>query len=182
MGNEVKHLDDIQLAARVAVFDDKRAFDALVVKYQGRIRRFFMNHTLGDEQLSDDLAQDTFVKAYTNIRQFRGLSGFSSWLYRIACNVFYDYRRRVKETDDIENGVPQPDTGGEGCALKIDVYEAFRVLNDRERTCVTLKMVDGLTIDKIAEITGLNAGTIKSHISRGKNKMADYLKHNGYDG
>lgn len=178
----MKSQDDIQLVTRVAVFDDKRAFDALVVKYQGRIRRFFMNHTLGDEQLSDDLAQDTFVKAYTNIRQFRGLSAFSSWLYRIACNVFYDYRRRVKETEDIENGVPEHNAGGDGGTLKIDIYEAFRMLNDRERTCVTLKMVDGLTIEKIAEITGFNPGTIKSHISRGKSKLAEYLKRNGYDG
>ena len=58
------------------LFHDKKAFDALVVKYQAAVRRFFLSQTLGDAQLSDDLAQDTFIKAYTNIGRFRGLSGF----------------------------------------------------------------------------------------------------------
>lgn len=177
----MKRLDDIQLVTRVAVFNDKRAFDRLVVKYQGSIRRFFMNHTLGDEQLSDDLAQDTFVKAYTNIRQFRELASFSSWLYRIAFNVFYDYRRRHKDTEDIEARTPEHTAGGDNSGIKIDIYKAMTLLNDNERTCVTLKLVDGMSIEKIAEITGINAGTVKSHVSRGRHKLAEYLKQNGYD-
>ena len=99
----MKQLNDISLVTRVAVFHDKKAFDALVVKYQAAVRRFFLSQTLGDAQLSDDLAQDTFIKAYTNIGRFRGLSGFSTWLYRIAYNVLYDYRRSHKVTDDVSS-------------------------------------------------------------------------------
>ena len=89
-------LSDIALVTQVAVLHNKRAFDQLVRKYQSPVRRFFLNQTLGDEPLSDDLAQETFIKAYMNITKFRGLSSFSTWLFRIAYNVFYDYTRSRK--------------------------------------------------------------------------------------
>ena len=155
----MKELNDLSLVTRVAVLHDRRAFDTLVRKYQSPVRRFFLHQTLGDEQLSDDLAQDTFVKAYTHITAFRGLSGFSTWLFRIAYNVFYDYMRSHRQQADL------------------DTPEVAR----RERTCITLQLIEGQPIDKISEITGMPAGTVKSHLSRGKEKLADYLKKNGYD-
>ena len=85
---------DLSLVVQVAVGGNRRAFDELVRRYQSPVRRFFLNLTLGDGQLSDDLAQDTFVKAYLNITKFRGLSSFQTWLMRIAYNVFYDYTRK----------------------------------------------------------------------------------------
>ena len=63
-------VSDFSLVTQVTVFHNRRAFDRLVVKYQSSIRRFFLSQTCGDEQLSDDLAQETFVKAYVNIKQF----------------------------------------------------------------------------------------------------------------
>ena len=93
---------DISLVAQVAVFGNKRAFDELVRRYQSPVRRFFLSQTLGDGQLSDDLAQDTFVKAYTNIRSFKGLASFHTWLMRIAYNVFYDYTRSKHLTEDVD--------------------------------------------------------------------------------
>ena len=94
----MSQLNDISLVAQVVVFKNTRAFDQLVKEYQSPIRRFFLNLTCGDSELSDDLAQDTFIKAYTNIASFRNLSSFSTWLYSIAYNVFYDYIRSRKET------------------------------------------------------------------------------------
>lgn len=102
----MNELNDISLVTQVAVFHNRRAFDRLVVKYQSPIRRFFLNQTLGDRQLSDDLAQDTFIRAYVNITKFRGLASFSTWLYRIAYNVLYDYRRRSKTACDIATMCP----------------------------------------------------------------------------
>lgn len=87
--------DDLSLIQQVAELHDKTAFDRLVRKYQSPIRRFFLHQTLEDAQLSDDLAQDTFIRAYTSIGTFRGSAAFSTWLFRIAYNVFYDYRRSV---------------------------------------------------------------------------------------
>ena len=81
---------------------NRKAFNELVVRYQSPIRRFFLNQTLGNEALSDDLAQDTFVKAYLNITKFRGDASFSTWLYRIAYNVFYDSTRNSKHTEELE--------------------------------------------------------------------------------
>jgi RNA polymerase sigma-70 factor (ECF subfamily) len=98
-------LDDISLITQVAVFHNQRAFNKLVVKYQSPVRRFLLGLTKGDEQLADDLAQDTFLKAYSNITKFKGLSSFSTWLYRIAYNCFYDQIRRNKVTEDIEQPI-----------------------------------------------------------------------------
>lgn len=169
---------DISLVAQVAVLGNKRAFDELVRRYQSPVRRFFLHQTLGDEQLSDDLAQDTFIKAYTNIGKFRGLASFQTWLMRIAYNVFYDYTRSKKQTDDID-GIQQPSLQT-STVVGMDVYEALRLLKSEERTCITLQLTDGYDIVGIAKITGMKEGTVKSHLSRGKEKLANYLKQNGY--
>ena len=173
---------DIALVTQVAVFHNKQAFDSLVRKYQSPVRRFFLNQTLGDEQLSDDLAQETFIKAYTNITKFRGISSFSTWLFRIAYNVFYDEIRKRKQTDDIDTPAMAGMTSDNGDAgLKMDLYKALSLLKDEERTCITLQLIDGYPIDKISEITGIPENTVKSHLRRGKEKLTDYLKNNGYD-
>ena len=123
----MSELSDVALVTQVAVFRNKKAFDQLVRKYQSPVRRFFLNQTLGDEQLSDDLAQETFIKAYVNITKFRGLSSFSTWLMRIAYNVHYDYVRSLHQTDDIDTSaaVRQSSTSGGDSGLKMDVYAAL---------------------------------------------------------
>lgn len=177
----MKDLNDISLVTRAAVFHDKRAFDRLVVKYQSPIRRFFLNQTLGDEQLSDDLAQDTFIKAYTYITQFRGLSSFSTWLYRIAYNVLYDHNRRKRPTTDITPGADAHTATNRTDTLRMDVYNALSRLGEKERTCITLQLIDGYSIDDISKIMDMATGTVKSHLFRGKEKLTKYLKQNGYD-
>ena len=176
-------LSDLSLVTQVAVFHNKRAFDQLVTKYQSPIRRFFLNQTLGDEQLSDDLAQETFIKAYLNITKFRGLSSFSTWLMRIAYNVFYDDVRSRKQTDDVDTSISalrqSASTGDSN--LKMDIYAALALLKPDERTCITLQLIDGYPIDEISKITGIPDNTVKSHLRRGKEKMTVYLKQNGYD-
>lgn len=174
-------LTDISLVAQVAVFGNKRAFDELVRRYQSPVRRFLLNLTLGDSQLSDDLAQDTFIKAYLNIGSFRGLASFQTWIMRIAYNVFYDYRRkRQLAVSDWQLAERQQPTANCQQPIAIDIYSALSLLKEDERTCVTLQLIDGYDIAKIAEISGMKTGTVKSHLSRGKDKMANYLKQNGY--
>ena len=175
-------LGDIALVTQVAVFQNKKAFDQLVRKYQSPVRRFFLNQTLGDEMLSDDLAQETFIKAYVNITKFRGMSSFSTWLMRIAYNVFYDHVRARKQTEDIDStaAVRQSSSNGDS-NLKMDIYAALAQLKSDERTCITLQLIDGYPIDQISKITGIPENTVKSHLKRGKDKMANYLRQNGYD-
>ena len=157
---------DISLVAQVAISGNRRAFDELVRRYQSPVRRFFLSQTLGDSQLSDDLAQDTFIKAYSNIRSFRGLASFQTWLMRIAYNVFYDYTRSKHQTEDVD-AAPQR-SASENSSLKMDLYAALALLKPDERTCITLQLIDGYDIAGIAKITGLKEGTVKSHLSRGK--------------
>ena len=183
-------LSDIALVTQVAVFRNKKAFDQLVRKYQSPVRRFFLNQTLGDEQLSDDLAQETFIKAYVNIAKFRGMASFSTWLMRIAYNVHYDYRRGLKVESGklmVEGEYPAADASLTShlspltSALKMDIYQALALLKEEERTCITLQLIDGYPIDQISKITGIGENTVKSHLKRGKEKMANYLRQNGYD-
>ena len=179
----MRQLNDISFVAQVGGFKNTKAFDELVKKYQSPIRRFFLNLTCGDSELSDDLAQDTFIKAYTNIASFKNLSSFSTWLYRIAYNIFYDYIRSRKETNDLDarevdaiSSVEQDNLG-----QKMDVYQSLKTLKEIERTCITLFYMEDVSIEKIAGITGCPVGTVKSHLSRGKEKLANYLNKNGYD-
>lgn len=179
----MSQLNDISLVAQVVVFKNSRAFDQLVKKYQSPIRRFFLNLTCGDSELSDDLAQDTFIKAYTCIASFKNLSSFSTWLYRIAYNTFYDYIRARKETASLDNYEVDRthSTEQENFGQKADIYQSLKTLKEVERTCITLFYMEDISIDKIAGIVGCPTGTVKSHLSRGKEKLANYLKQNGYD-
>ena len=179
----MKPLNDLTLISQVLILNKKSAFDALVKKYQECIRRFFLNLTTGDKELSDDLAQETFIKAYLNLKNFKKLSSFSTWLFRIGYNVFYDYLRNQKDTDSIDNDEAQAlrAESQTGFNDKYDVYKALSILKEDERTCITLFYMEDQSIDKISLITGIAENTVKSHLKRGKEKMAVYLKENGYD-
>ena len=150
-------LNDISLVAQVVVFKNTRAFDTLVKKYQSPVRRFFLHQTLGDGELSDDLAQETFLKAYTNLSSFKNLSSFSTWLYRIAYNVFYDYIRGKKETSGLEEREIDASCQVEQTKVseQMDIYRGLSRLKEAERTCITLFFMEDLPIEKIAIVTGM---------------------------
>ncbi len=176
----MQSLTDFALVTQVTMMGNRRAFDQLVVRYQSPVRRFFLHQTLGDKPLSDDLAQDTFIKAWRNIGSFRAMSSFQTWLMRIAYNVFYDYVRSRKTTSDIDNVAEPMTNGNSNPSLQMDLYHALSLLKPDERTCITLQLVDGYKIDQIAKITDMKEGTVKSILFRGKEKLTKYLKQNGY--
>src|SRR5499427_5875066 len=111
-------LTDAQLIARVVVHDDRNAFSELVRRHQSAVRTTLRRMTAGNHALADDLAQETFMLAYRNIKSFRQEAQFSTWMYRIATNAFLaDARKRKEELlgdrdqelapeDDDESGVP----------------------------------------------------------------------------
>ena len=135
--------------------------------------------TNGDEELSKDLAQDTFVKAWLNIGSFRAMAKFSTWLYRIANNTFYDYTRARKPaaeideeilSDSITDDIFDKDFG-------MDFERALLILKEDERTAILLFYMEDQTIDNISKIMNCSVGTIKSHLHRGKEKLSKYFEH-----
>ena len=90
--------------------------------------------------------------------------------------------RSLRQTDDIDTSRAVKNSSVSSDEnLKMDLYKALSLLKPDERTCITLQLIDGHQIDKIAEITGIPENTVKSHLRRGKEKMVNYLKQNGYD-
>ena len=176
----MESLSDISLVTQVAVFRNRRAFDQLVRKYQSPVRKFLLGLTMGNQALSDDLAQDAFLKAYEHITQFKCISSFQTWLFRIAYNVFYDYKRKEERRKRTAETEAKSETSA--AAVKLDLYQALAILREEERACVTLQLVDGYTIHEIADMMGMAENTVKSHQRRGKEKLTTYLKQNGYDG
>ena len=171
--------NDTLLVSRAALLGDKKAFGKLVEAYQSPMRRFFFNLTGGDEELSKDLAQDTFVKAWLNIESFRAAAKFSTWLYRIAYNVFYDHVRVRKPitNDDVEAVADTMTADTPDRDFGIDFVQSLKILKEDERTAVLLFYMEDQTIDKISKIMGCPSGTIKSHLHRGKEKLAVYFKN-----
>ncbi|MDR0835833.1 MAG: sigma-70 family RNA polymerase sigma factor [Tannerella sp.] len=171
--------NDALLVSRAALLDDRGAFSQLVEAYQSPIRRFFFHLTGGDEEQSKDLAQDTFLKAWLNISSFRAAAKFSTWLYRIAYNVFYDYERSKKPSLPLDAACEQ--AVSQDGDFGMDFVRALNVLKDDERTAMLLFYMEDLTVDKIAKIMNCPAGTVKSHLFRGKEKLSVYFKNSGYD-
>ena len=189
MSTVLSKIEELKLIARCTLGDDRRAFGTLVEAYQPQVRRFFLNLTLGDEALSDDLAQETFLKAYINVRSFRGVAKFSTWLYRIAYNEFCSWQRKTQHEASLPDGLDENfdadyyDASGDRCYsatdsvdAHIDVWRCMRVLSDTERTLVTLFYIQDYPLKKIMEITGLPEGTVKSYLSRAKAKLARVMK------
>lgn len=169
-------VEELKLISRCVLADDRHAFGMLVEAYQPRLRRFFLNLTLGDEYLSDDLAQETFVKAYIEIRSFRGMSRFGTWLFRIGYNEFYSYKRSQHATSDLESAPEQSSTPIDSSEISMDVKTAMAQLSEIERTVVTLFYIDDMPLKQVAKVTGLKEGTLRSHLHRAREKMARTLE------
>lgn len=179
----MSQLNTLFLISQTVLFHNDRAFGRLVEQYQSDLRRFLLSLTGGDKAVADDLAQETFIRAYRHLADFRGSAHFKTWLLRIAYNTFYDYLRNSKITTEALNRETElrPADGTNGKTLQMDLDTAMGLLSVAERTCVTLRLQEGLSIRKITDITGWPGGTVKSHISRGRQKLADFLRRNGYD-
>ncbi len=171
-------LDEIKLISRCVLGDDRRAFGTLVEAYQPQVRRFLLNLTHGDDILVDDLAQETFIKAYVNVRAFKGLSSFGTWLYRIAYNEFCTHARRHSEERILTDAPPDraSDSSQQAADAAMTVTQALALLPPQERTVVTLFYIEDQPIKKIATIMQLNENTIKSQLHRAKDKLRNIIK------
>ena len=174
-------IEDTALVSRVLVFGDTSAFDKLVIKHQSSVRRFLLNLTHGDEMLTDDLAQDTFLKAYINIQKFKGLAAFSTWLMRIAYNLYYDYYRKNQSKMEVfEANLPQIQIDTDETKTEdVDLEVLMQVLTPNEKAAVLLYYMDDQPIKKIAQIMDISTNNVKSHLHRARQKMKKQI--NGKD-
>jgi len=166
-------LTDADLVARVLTDDDQHAFGELVRRHQSSVRGLLRQLTRTDFALADDLAQDAFVRAYKNIRSFRGEARFSTWLYRIAYNCFREDARRRKELVGVDEEQLQakrdPHTVDPG--LKHDLMHALNLLPVHERTAIVLCCQNGLSHDEAARVLDIPLGTVKTNVLRGREKL-----------
>lgn len=172
-----RRLEEIKLLALCMASDNRDAFSRLVEIHQQGLRRFLLNLTSGNESLTDDLAQETFIKAWLAVRSFHGLSGFKTWLYRIAINEFSSYMRQAARYDatSIDNDWLQiPDSSCEVNAgeARMDVATMLQFLPEKEKLVVLLFYLEELPVKEIVKITGMPEGTVKSHLSRARDHLS----------
>ena len=170
---------------------DKKAFDILVAKYQHKIVKLISRY-IRDQSEVLDVAQDAFIKAYRALPKFRGESAFYTWLYRIAINTAKNYLvaqgRRLPDTD-LEIEVAEQYEGAselrdyatpEHLLLKDEiertVFEVIEQLPEDLRTAITLRELEGLSYEEIAEAMGCPIGTVRSRIFRAREAIHNKLK------
>lgn len=188
---------DKQLVERVQR-GDKKAFDLLVIKYQGKVAAL-VSRFVGDSQEVLDVTQESFIKAYRALKNFRGESAFYTWLYRISINTAKNYLvakgRRPPGVDiDVQdaehfNGenslkdIQSPERQLYRSELEQALNKAIRMLPEDLRVALTLREFDGLSYEDIAEVMDCPVGTVRSRIFRARDaidkKVAPYL--DGYE-
>ena len=170
---------------------DKRAFDVLVMKYQSRVIKVITRY-LRDPVEAMDLAQEAFIKAYRALPNFRGESAFYTWLYRIAINTAKNHvvaQGRRPPMDDVEASEAEfyegpsalKDTSTpERMVLRDEiervVFEAIEALPEDLRTAITLRELEDMSYEEIAEVMNCPIGTVRSRIFRAREAIDKKLK------
>ena len=181
---------DKELVQRVQQ-GDKKSFDLLVLKYQNRIIKLVSRYVRepGDAQ---DIAQEAFIKAYRALPDFRGDSAFYTWLYRIAINTAKNHvvalsRRPVEarlenadgeqiDVEDLQKDIETPENLLLANEIKQTILDAMDKLPEDLRVALTLREVEGLRYDEIAETMDCPIGTVRSRIFRAREAVDAKLK------
>jgi RNA polymerase sigma-70 factor (ECF subfamily) len=167
---------DTDLIARVLSREDHNAFGELVRRYQSPVRAFLTRMARGDAHLADDLAQETFLKAWKGLRSYRGGSRFSTWLFGIAVNEFRSSMRSCNEVAmEDADGVNEPSVVENVGALQLDLTEALKRISSEERAAILLCCQNGFSHEEAARVLECPLGTVKTNILRGKEKLKKYL-------
>ena len=176
------------------VAGDVDAFEYFVVTYQKRITRFVYT-LLRDPADADGITQDVFVKAFRALPEFKGQSAFETWLTRIAINAVRDHIRRRKPVVSFSELRADPDDDGPELPAAFDpadgtsperdllsrdirrrIAEALVALSPRQRAVFVMKHYEEKSIAEIKVVTGLDEGTIKSHLFRAARKLRERLE------
>jgi RNA polymerase sigma factor (sigma-70 family) len=168
---------DTDLIARVVSGEDHHAFAELVRRYQSPVRAFLTRMTRGDGHLADDLAQETFLKAWKKMRVYRGEAKFSTWLLSIAFNEFRAVVRKRSESlsADLEESADEKQAEVVDHGLRMDLTGALERLSSSERAAILLCCQNGQSHEEAARILDCPVGTVKTNILRGKEKLKRLL-------
>jgi len=181
---------DAELVERVQR-GDKRAFDILVVKYQSKVLSI-VSRFINDNAEINDVAQDAFIKAYRALPNFRGDSAFYTWLYRIAINTAKNYltaKGRRPPASDVDS--QDAENYGVGIALRENaspekllmrdqlkkvIFDTIDSLPEDLKAAITLREMEGLSYEEIAESMDCPVGTVRSRIFRAREAIDDKIK------
>jgi RNA polymerase sigma factor (sigma-70 family) len=169
---------DTDLIARVLSREDHNAFGELVRRYQSPVRAFLTRMARGDSHLADDLAQETFLKAWKKLSTYRGGARFSTWLFGIAVHEFRTAARSKMgiAIEDFSDDSPEPQTAADSnTLLRLDLTEALKRISSDERAAILLCCQNGLSHEEAAQILECPLGTVKTNILRGKEKLKRHL-------
>ena len=185
-------LEDAQLVARCQR-GDTDAFGELVAKYQTKVYSTIYN-LVRNEQDAWDLAQETFLKAWRNLAQFRGDASFFTWIYRIATNVTLDSLRRKQIASGVEfddsvataevdagastapHGEPLPHQRLQNREIQARIESALAQLSAEHRAVVVLREIEGLSYEEIAEAANCSVGTVMSRLFYARKKLQILLR------
>jgi RNA polymerase sigma-70 factor (ECF subfamily) len=165
--------DDAELISRVLVSDDHEAFADLVRLHQSAVRQFLRRLTGNDWSRADDLAQETFWKAYRYLTTFQGRGKFVSWLFGIAYQLFITDERRARGAAfvPLEDDLAADLDGGQQFAASRTFDQLMAMLRTEERAAVILHYRHNLTHVEVSETMGLPLGTVKTLIRRARLKL-----------
>ncbi len=189
-GTAARRGDDRELVRR-AQHGEKEAFEVLVAKHQGRVFAV-AGGILRNREDVEDIAQQVFLKAYFSLKRFDQRSAFSTWLYKITVNECWDLLRKKKvrplvfESELSEEQAHAYQSTEQKPEFAPDVSEQLdtkqqldhwlEVLEERDRTMLVLKEVQGFTVEEIAEIMGINGNTVKVRLFRARQKIAEKMR------
>jgi RNA polymerase sigma-70 factor (ECF subfamily) len=167
---------------------DRDAFQLLFETYKDKVFSIAIYSSGGDRTVAEDVTQQIFLKLFTAIRQFRGESEFTTWLYRLVVNACLDERRRrrrllpwetTRATVAISNPSDRKPQERQYARLEVTeaVREAIEELKPKFRLPILLKYIEGLSYEEIAGVMGCSKGTVASRLNRGHGQLAKRLAH-----
>ena len=157
----------------------REVFIAYVEREQEALRSFLLALCCGNKGDTDDLAQDTLVKAYLSSAGYQDKGRFRSWLFKIAHNTFLNHKASLRSTESIDEARTLVSNAASDSGFEHqDLYLALRTLPPKERSAITLFYLNGYNIKEIATITDTSEDAVKKQLSRGRDKLQEQLKMN----
>lgn len=167
------------LISKVILYNDHKAFEELLAAHQNGIKNLLLKLLNFNDTEMEDLFQDTCTKIYRNIKQFKGASNFSTWVYRITYNTFLNAHKRKERFRKIKEIIPilKPNRTDLQQDMEMDIKRMITILRPEEKAAIQLSFILGFSHKDIAHIMDCPIGSVKSLIKRGKERIVNNYKN-----